>query len=323
VVGLHDAASLVRDDDLVVVDGDAGVLVVNPDAALLEQIEQRRTEHLQDRARRRSLLPLPAATRDGVSIVLQGNIELPSEAADALAEGAEGIGLLRSEFLFLNRAQLPDEDEQYEAYREVVRAMAGRPVTIRTIDVGADKALPRTGIESVHLTGTHPAENPALGRRAIRFCLGEPELFMTQLRAILRASAHGPVRLLIPMLTHPGEMAATRALLAEARATLRMRGEPFDPAMRNGHAMPQPGGTQAFPRKQTVCDQSPRQTMQIFEQQPRLFKSTLFAGGINADQHLFNREDGCKSVHIEGGLCTLGKGPTKKNRTCWGAAVSC
>jgi len=231
VVGLLDAASLVRDDDLVVVDGDAGVLVVNPDAALLEQIEQRRTQHLRDRVRLRSLLPLPAATGDGVPIVLQANIELPSEAADALAEGAEGIGLLRSEFLFLNRTQLPDEDEQYEAYREVVRAMAGRPVTIRTIDVGADKALPRAGIESIHLTATHPAENPALGRRAIRFCLGEPELFMTQLRAILRASAHGPVRLLIPMLTHPGEMAATRTLLDEARATLRMRGEPFDPAM--------------------------------------------------------------------------------------------
>jgi phosphotransferase system enzyme I (PtsI) len=231
VVGLTGAASLVRDDDLVVVDGDAGVLVVNPDPDLLAQIEQRRAEHRIDRARLKSLLPLRAATFDGVPVSLQGNIELPSEATEALAQGADGIGLLRSEFLFLNRKQLPEEEEQVEAYAEVVRAMAGRPVTIRTIDVGADKALPRTGAESGHSGGAHFAENPALGRRAIRFCLAEPELFKVQLRAILRASALGPVRLLIPMLTHPNEILTTRKLLAQARETLIERGQRFDPAM--------------------------------------------------------------------------------------------
>jgi phosphotransferase system enzyme I (PtsI) len=231
VVGLTDVASLVRDDDLVVVDGDAGVLVVNPDPDLIAQIEQRRAEHRRDRARLQSRLSLRAATFDGVAVSLQGNIELPSEAAEALAQGADGIGLLRSEFLFLNRKQLPDEEEQVEAYAEVVRAMAGRPVTIRTIDVGADKALPRTGAEPVHPGGAHFAENPALGRRAIRFCLAEPELFKVQLRAILRASALGPVRLLVPMLTHPNEILTTRKLLAQARETLVERGQRFDPAM--------------------------------------------------------------------------------------------
>jgi len=231
VVGLTGVASLIRDDDLVVVDGDAGVLVVNPDPDLLAQVERRGAEHRRNRIRLQSLLPLPAATCDGVPISLQGNIELPSEAIEALAQGAGGIGLLRSEFLFLNRKQLPDEEEQVEAYAEVIRTMAGRPVTIRTIDVGADKALPRTGAESVHPGGAHFAENPALGRRAIRFCLAEPELFKVQLRAILRASALGPVRLLIPMLTHPSEIHATRKLLAQARETLSERGQRFDPAM--------------------------------------------------------------------------------------------
>jgi phosphotransferase system enzyme I (PtsI) len=215
----------------VVVDGDAGVLVVNPDPDLLAHIEQRRVEHRRDRVRLQSLLPLPAATFDGVPVRLQGNIELPSEAIDALDQGADGIGLLRSEFLFLNRRQLPDEEEQFEAYSEVVRTMAGRPVTIRTIDVGADKALPRTGAESVHSGSAQLADNPALGRRAIRFSLAEPELFKVQLRAILRVSALGPVRLLIPMLTHPSEILATRTLLAQARETLNERGQRFDPAM--------------------------------------------------------------------------------------------
>lgn len=231
VVGLTDVANLIRDDDLVVVDGDAGVLVVNPDPDLLAHIEQRRVEHRRDRVRLQSLLPLPAATFDGVPVRLQGNIELPSEAIDALDQGADGIGLLRSEFLFLNRRQLPDEEEQFEAYSEVVRTMAGRPVTIRTIDVGADKALPRNGVESVHSGSAQLADNPALGRRAIRFSLAEPELFKVQLRAILRVSALGPVRLLIPMLTHPSEILATRTLLAQARETLNERGQRFDPAM--------------------------------------------------------------------------------------------
>lgn len=245
VVGLLDAATLVRDQDLVIVDGEAGVLVVNPDAALVAQATQRQGELAAERLGLRRLLGRPSVTRDGVAIALQGNIELPAEALEALEQGAQGIGLLRSEFLFLNRSELPDEDEQYEAYREAVQAMAGHPVTIRTIDVGADKALPRPGTartggfvpSDLHgstraLQGSPAeAENPALGRRAIRLCLAEPELFVTQLRAILRASVHGPVRLLLPMLSHQVQIDASRALLEQARQSLRERGVAFDPAM--------------------------------------------------------------------------------------------
>lgn len=248
VVGVQGAADRVRDDDWVLVDGDAGVLVVNPDASLVAQLEQRRRAQEENRERLRRLLPLPAATRDAVPIRLHANIELPIEAAQALAQGAEGIGLLRSEFLFLNREQPPDEEEQYQAYRQTVEAMAGRPVTIRTIDVGADKVLP-----SAHLGASAAAiENPALGRRAIRFCLAEPALFLTQLRAILRAAAHGPVRLLIPLLTHPEEVAATRALLQRACASLQERGVAFDAAIPVGGMIEVPAAAieaQAFARQ--------------------------------------------------------------------------
>ena len=162
---------------------------------------------------------MPSATIDGVPIELHANIELPAEAEQAREAGAAGVGLFRTEFLFMNRAELPGEDEQFEAYRAAVLAMRGRPVTIRTIDIGADKPLDTDD----DAQGPAAAPNPALGRRAIRYSLAEPDVFLEQLRAILRAAEHGPVRLLIPMLAHGHEVDQSLRLIAQARAQLADR----------------------------------------------------------------------------------------------------
>ncbi|MGB6242685.1 MAG: phosphoenolpyruvate--protein phosphotransferase [Castellaniella sp.] len=215
VVGMGLVRSLVRDGDLLIVDGINGVVVVNPSPAILREYQDRQAEFLRERGELQSLCFAPAMTLDGIQIRMEANIELPEEAADALAAGAEGIGLFRSEFLFMGRTELPGEDEQYEAYATVVRTMAGRPVTIRTLDIGADKTL--DGEATV-------ATNPALGLRAIRYCLANPELFNTQLRALLRAAVHGPVRILVPMVSHMHEVVATRRALARAAEELRVAG---------------------------------------------------------------------------------------------------
>jgi len=220
VVGLGCASDLVLDDDWLILDGEAGLVIVAPDEAVLEQYRHRRAERERERERLKLLIHLPTATRDGVAVQLHANIERPEEAGRALEAGAEGIGLFRSEFLFLNRRDLPGEDEQFEAYRTAVIAMQGRPVTIRTLDVGADKAVPALG-------GAAP-QNPALGQRAIRYCLAEPEVFLAQLRAILRASAYGSARLLIPMLAHGHEIDQALRLVDLAKAHLRGRGQDFD-----------------------------------------------------------------------------------------------
>jgi phosphotransferase system enzyme I (PtsI) len=164
-----------------------------------------------------------AVTLDGQRIELLANIEMPEDSPAALAVGAVGVGLFRSEFLFMGReGQLPDEEEQYLAYKRAVEGMKGLPVTIRTVDVGADKPLDRTHKDESHL-------NPALGLRAIRWSLADPAMFLTQLRAILRAAAHGQVHLLIPMLAHAREIKQTLALLDQARAQLDARGLVFGP----------------------------------------------------------------------------------------------
>jgi phosphoenolpyruvate-protein phosphotransferase (PTS system enzyme I) len=223
VLGLGSASELVRDDDWLILDGDNGTLIVSPDETVLAEYRNRQAAGALARERLRRLVSVPALTLDGAPVQLHANIELPGEVAQALEAGAEGIGLFRSEFLFLNRHELPGEDEQYEAYREAVIGMQGRPVTIRTIDVGADKGLAADG--------GAVAPNPALGRRAIRYCLAAPEVFQTQLRAILRASAHGPVRLLVPMLAHAHEIEQALAMVEQARSALSGRGVAFDPAM--------------------------------------------------------------------------------------------
>jgi phosphotransferase system enzyme I (PtsI) len=218
VVGMGNVRELLRDGDSVIVDGAAGVLVVNPGESILNEYRQRRDRYAKERAELSVLRDEPSITLDGIDIALHANIELPEEAKQALAAGAQGIGLFRSEFLFMSRADLPTEQAQYEAYAWVVKVMAGRPVTIRTLDIGADKTL--DGEATV-------AANPALGQRAIRYCLARPEMFATQLRAILRASAHGPVRLLIPMITHLHEVVATRAALELAQRELDARGQAY------------------------------------------------------------------------------------------------
>jgi len=214
VVGLNTGSLLVRDDDWVVLDGDAGVLMVAPDEIVLEEYRHRMLMGLLERKQLERLVHVPTATVDQVAIELHANIELPAEAEQALEAGADGVGLFRTEFMFMNRDERPGEDEQYEAYAAAVIAMRGRPVTIRTIDIGADKPL---RIDDETYDPAAAAANPALGQRAIRYSLAEPDMFLEQLRAILRAAEHGPVRLLIPMLVHGHEVEQSLRLIAQAR----------------------------------------------------------------------------------------------------------
>ena len=220
VVGARTASHLVRQDDWVIIDGDAGVIVIDPSPLIRAEYEFKQRAGALERERLARLRYMLARTLDGQRIELEANIETPADAAAALDVGAVGVGLFRSEFLFMGRAgQLPDEEEQYRAYRDAVEGMRGLPVTIRSIDIGADKPLDHTRTEA-HL-------NPALGLRAIRWSLAEPAMFGVQLRAILRAAAHGPVSLLIPMLGSEGEIRQTLAHLAQARESLSEAGVPY------------------------------------------------------------------------------------------------
>ena len=225
VVGTREASRIIRQDDWVVIDGDAGVVIVDPSPIVLEEYRFRQRQSELERERLSRLRHTPAVTLDGERVELLANIELPADAAAALEVGAAGVGLFRSEFLFMNRnGDLPGEDEQFEAYRSAVEAMQGLPVTIRTVDVGADKPLERM---SMHELRHEHALNPALGLRAIRWSLSEPSMFRQQLRAILRASAYGPVHLLVPMLAHTSEIRGALEQLARAKQQLREAGRPF------------------------------------------------------------------------------------------------
>jgi phosphoenolpyruvate-protein phosphotransferase (PTS system enzyme I) len=225
VVGAREASHLIRQDDWVVIDGDAGVVIVNPSPIVLEEYRFRQRQSDLERARLDRLRHTPAVTLDGVVIELLANIELPDDAAGALAAGAMGVGLFRSEFLFMNRGgSLPTEDEQFEAYRAAVLAMQGLPVTIRTVDIGADKPLERM---SAHELRHEHGLSPALGLRAIRWSLSEPGMFRQQLRALLRASAFGPVRILIPMVAQMSEVHATVEALARAKQQLDDAGRAY------------------------------------------------------------------------------------------------
>ena len=223
VIGVDDAMARVVDDDWIIVDGNAGVIIVAPDETVLDYYRGRVQAQVGERAALATIHSRPSVTRDGRRIALLANIEMPEDAPMARAANAAGVGLFRSEFLFMNRNDLPGEDEQFEAYRTAVLAMEGAPVTIRTLDIGADKTLQTEEAREAPLT-----ENPALGLRAIRYSLAEPQLFRTQLRAILRASAYGPVRLLIPMLSSAAEIDAALAHITAAMAELAEQGLAFN-----------------------------------------------------------------------------------------------
>src|SRR3569832_1450391 len=241
-VGMHHASTLIVQDDWLIIDGDAGVVIVDPTPGVLAQYRERQARLVRERKKLSKLRKMPAVTRDGTKITLLANIELPEDCGVVMEAGAAGFGLLRSELLFMGRTgagkRLPSEDEQFESYRKAVTAMKGRPVTIRTLDIGADKPLD---------AAEETALNPALGLRAIRYCLAEPQMFLTQLRAILRASAYGPVKLLIPMLSHAFEIDQTMGLLEQAKAQLREANKKFDPLVPVGAMIEIPAAALTLP----------------------------------------------------------------------------
>jgi phosphotransferase system enzyme I (PtsI) len=241
-VGMFNASALIAQDDWVIIDGDAGVVIVDPTPMVLDQYRERQAQLTRERKKLGKLKKTPAVTRDGTAVSLLANIELPEDCAAAMEAGASGVGLFRSEFLFLGRTgyhnRLPSEDEQFESYRKAVVAMKGRPVTIRTLDIGADKPLD---------TAEETALNPALGLRAIRYCLAEPQMFLVQLRAILRASAFGPIKLLIPMLAHAFEIDQTLVMVEQAKAQLRAANRKFDAAIPVGAMIEIPAAALTLP----------------------------------------------------------------------------
>lgn len=219
VLGLGGAGRAIKNGENVIVDGNTGDIRVEPDAKTLERYKSVRARMAERDVNLSSLAGLPAKTLDGKAVLIKANIEVPEETDSVLRHGAEGIGLFRSEFLFLQPGRAPSEDAQYSAYRRVIESMGGRPVTIRTLDVGGDKVVPDLAIEE--------EKNPLLGWRAIRYCLSDAELFQNQLRAILRASAHGDARLMFPMISGPVELDSAIAALEEAKDQCRKRGQAF------------------------------------------------------------------------------------------------
>lgn len=219
VLGVAGLIHGVKSGEPVVIDGSRGRIIIRPSATTLAQYRKRRADFLRQKRNLARLRKVPAITRDGAQISLQANIELPSEVDAVMQSGAQGIGLLRSEFMFMNRDDIPDEDEQYDILRGVIEHMQGRPVTIRTLDAGGDKLAPALGCAL--------SANPALGLRAIRLSLSRPELLLTQLAAILRAGAHGPIRILLPMVATVEELRQTRDMMSDAVKSLKRRGLPF------------------------------------------------------------------------------------------------
>lgn len=241
-VGVSNASELIVQGDWLIIDGDAGVVVVDPTPVVLDQYREKQARQIRDRKKLGKLKKTPSLTLDGTPITLLANIEFPDDCAHAMDAGAHGIGLFRSEFLFMGRTghanQLPSEEEQFESYKRAVIAMKGRPVTIRTLDIGADKPLD---------FAEQTALNPALGLRAIRFCLSEPQMFLTQLRAILRASAFGPVKLLVPMLAHAFEIDQTLLMIEQAKKQLREEKIKFDPELPVGAMIEIPAAALTLP----------------------------------------------------------------------------
>ena len=229
IVAVHNATRAIRSGEELIVDGKLGVLVVLPEPAIVAEYQSRQKDIVHLKRELEAIKASRSRTLDGRMITLYANIELPDDVKGAAKVAAQGIGLYRTEFLFMNRSDLPDEEEQYRAYAKVVKAIPGRPVTIRTLDLGADKRIDASSrpIDTVTV-------NPALGLRAVRLCLHDTTLFRPQLRAILRASALGQVRIMIPMLSSLGEMFRVLDLIEETKTELTRQGQPFDPAVQVG-----------------------------------------------------------------------------------------
>ncbi|MCW5622707.1 MAG: phosphoenolpyruvate--protein phosphotransferase [Burkholderiales bacterium] len=238
IVALHHARQLIHENELLIVDGTHGVVIVNPDANVLAEFHLRQEQWQLELEKLKRLRSTRAATLDGTRIELHANIELPEDVEQARGNSAAGIGLFRSEFLFLNRREIPSEDEQFEAYRKVAMEMAPLPVTVRTLDLGADKNWNGASERS---------PNPALGLRAIRLCLAEPRMFHAQLRAILRASHYGKIKILVPMLSTAHELNQTLHLLDEARHSLDQDGIPYDREIPVGGMIEVPAAALSLP----------------------------------------------------------------------------
>ena len=226
IVALQRARDLINDGELMIVDGAAGVVIVNPDPEVLSEYQLKQNQWQLAQQKLQRIKATKAVTVDGEAIALLANIEVPEDVIGAKASGAVGVGLYRTEFLFMNRSEMPDEQEQFEAYKHVAEAMKGYPVTIRTLDIGADKQLNPDEVVT--------ATNPALGLRAVRYCLAEPHIFHTQFRALLRASHYGQVKILVPMLSTLAELRQTRLLLERAKESLRQQNLPFDEQIQLG-----------------------------------------------------------------------------------------
>ena len=229
VVGLHNAKKLVKNDDIVILDGSAGIVLINPEKNILDHYRKKQKEVKKYYSSLKKIKDAPAKSIDGIPITLMANIELPDDFETVRDVGAVGVGLYRTEFLYMNRNTPPDEEEHFETYLEVIQALQGLPLTIRTVDLGADKEVDGVGRQSSHIRS-----NPALGLRAVRLCLKEPEFFRPQLRAILRASKHGPVRIMIPMLTNTQEMQQILFIINELKTELENKSIEFDSAIKIG-----------------------------------------------------------------------------------------
>jgi phosphoenolpyruvate-protein phosphotransferase (PTS system enzyme I) len=229
VVGLHSARRFVKNDDLVIIDGSTGMLLVDPDKSTKSYYEKRQREVKRYYSSLGKLKNAPTESLDGIPITLTANIELPKDFETVRDVGAKGVGLYRTEFLYMNRETPPDEEEHFETYLNVLKALRGLPLTIRTLDLGADKQVDGAGSQSGQV-----GSNPALGLRAIRLCLKEPELFRPQLRAILRASAHGPVKIMIPMLTNIQEMHQVLQIVEDLKTDLDNESIDYDADIKIG-----------------------------------------------------------------------------------------
>ena len=220
IVALQRARDLINDGELIIVDGDLGVVIVSPSQEILDEYKLKQEQWELEQQKLQRIKTTKAVTIDGAQIELLANIEVPEDVVAVKASGATGIGLYRTEFLFMNRHDMPNEEEQFQAYKSVAKAMKGAPVTIRTLDLGADKQMNADTLVN--------CPNPALGLRAIRLCLSEPQIFHTQLRALLRASHFGKIKILIPMLCTLAELRQTKIFLERAKASLRKEGVAFD-----------------------------------------------------------------------------------------------